>query len=185
MAYIIERILIVVVAVAVGAGVAVSLVSIYGGGDGEDDQAIGVPTPDATLEAWIKSTEATLPAETPIVIPETTTPPGETHATAIPEITMTPGEAPTKTPRPLIPLPEPPPVPQATDTPTPTPEPAPGPTPEPAPGPTPEPAPGPIILLNSEGRQLLAELLAEYEGDLDFDVLAKFIRLAADLSDSP
>ena len=155
MVYIIERILIIVVAVAVGAGVAASLVSIYGGGDGEADQAIGVPTPDATLEAWLESTEATLPAETPTAIPETTT---------------IPVEAPTKTPRPLIPLP------------------ALGPTSEPAPDPTSEPASDPAILLNSEGWQILVKLLAEYTsagGDLDSDLLASFISLAAELSDSP
>ena len=173
MAYIIERILIVVVAVAVGAGVAVSLISIYGGGDGEADQAIGVPTPDATLEAWIKSTEAMLPAETPTAIPETTTTPGETQATAIPETTTIAVEDTTKTPRPLIPLPAPPLLPQVTD------------TPDPTPGPAPDPA---ILLLNSEGRQILAQLLAEFtfgEGDLDSDLLTLFIRLAAALSDSP
>jgi len=162
-----------VVAVAVGAGVAVSLISIYGGGDGEADQAIGVPTPDATLEAWIKSTEATLPAETPTAIPETTTTPGETQATAIPETTTIAVEDPTKTPRPLIPLPAPPLLPQVTD------------TPDPTSGPAADPA---ILLLNSEGRQILAQLLAEFtfgEGDLDSDLLALFIRLAAALSDSP
>ena len=181
MAYIIERILIVVVAVAVGAGVAVSLISIYGGGDGEADQAIGVPTPDATLEAWIKSTEATLPAETPTAIPETTTTPGETQATAIPETTTIAVEDPTKTPRPLIPLPAPPLLPQVTDTPDPTS----GPAADPTSGPAADPA---ILLLNSEGRQILDQLLAEFtfgEGDLDSDLLTLFIRLAAALSDSP
>ena len=176
MAYIIERILIVVVAVAVGAGVAVSLISIYGGGDGEADQAIGVPTPDAALEAWIKSTEATLPAETPTAIPETTTTPGETQATAIPETTTIAVEDPTKTPRPLIPLPAPPLLPQVTD------------TPDPTSGPAPDPAILLLSSLNSEGRQILDQLLAEFtfgEGDLDFDLLTLFIRLAAALSDSP